>query len=341
MDSLPLLYQLASSDQKTAAKVRFHSLLRTCLKNPEKFEKIGMPAWQVRWFLKRLGTKSIQGSFERKVWPEIFLAYTQGPVSDLYFGISAAIYSIDPDTDPFKPVFKKLLSRMERELIEVDGVSGWSFDGSEPRYDLGTAHGLTSSVLALSLIAKRLGLDSRVSSLSKTLEESFERIYRKGRIEILKTYPKSTQSLDEGRVGWCRSDLSTGIALWVAGKRLESPRMIKTANRYLERTKTHSPAKLYTENPYLCHGSAGNQYLFFLAHELTGDPWFKAKSQSAARVTQRYLASKKFPRNPVGAEYHLMDLRNTQLVERSIQSDYDRSWDIVFAYRDPYDLTLT
>lgn len=330
------LYQEALSEDIVLSK-RAQEKLRKLLKRTEFLAEQGIPGWQIRWLLKNLEKANglVSNDFEKKNWPEILQNYLQGPASDLYFGLSGAIYGINPHTDALNGLSKKILLRLKNELVTKDGIRGWL--GEQGRIDLGLPHGITGVALALSLLQKRVGVQSDIKWLLDQLEMSFQFILKCESIEELQVWPRFTTGSSQKRIGWCRSDLSTGVSLIVVAHRTGREKFDRLGRQFLQRSKQAAAKEFHTDNPYLCHGSSGNFYLLNLAFELIGDSWFLQRARDVDRTNEKYLASRKFPQSPHPLPYHLLDLRNCRLPALTFHEGLDSSWDFILAFRDPFD----
>ncbi|MBC7457219.1 MAG: hypothetical protein H7235_02995, partial [Bdellovibrionaceae bacterium] len=358
MRTLLNLYQVAMTDPsfiasslKKKAIVRLTDLIEDSLISQQAMEKLGLTGWQVRWVIRKLLTQDFvdqkkmiacQKKFEKKYWPYISENYQQGPVSDLLYGLSALVFSLDSDKDDIKKISKFIVSRMEKEIVQLNGVWGWlSDDHAETIADssaiqFGMAHGITNAILALSLLIR---LDPSVSkSIERLLEKlavSFPAVFKMGRVEVIGFCPQVFQpSKINQRVSWCRSDLSTGLALIISGQRLGLKNYVLLGKKFLNRLKKQPRRVLMTDNPYLCHGSSGNFYLYWTAYEKTQDSWFLTQARQTELMTKSFLDQKTFPRKSQIMELQLIDLRNSELTGRSFRQNYSREWDFIFGYRE-------
>jgi hypothetical protein len=330
------LYQ-ASATEEAIRFSRTENKIQKMTGSIEELAGLGIPGWQIRWFLRYLKQQGLEAPpvFEKDHWPEMLENYLQGPASDLYYGLCAAVFGLNPERDDIERHSRRILIRWQNELVQREGFWGWLNDYK--RIDFGLVHGITGAALALSVLEKRIGFNPVIHQILDRLEISFQAILSLGRIEKIQGWPQTTSKKREKRIGWCRSDLSTGIALIIAAHRMKREGCHQLGMQFLNRVKQASPQELRTDNPYLCHGSSGNFYLLNLAFELTRDMWFLEQARKADQVTEKYLASGKFPLQSHPHPYHLTDLRNCRLPALTFHEGLDSSWDLILAFRDPFD----
>lgn len=228
---------------------------------------------------------------------------------DYYTGaigiINLLVKAYDRNPSLILPHINNIVASIENEKIkpsffiqsdELDkDENGNQFMAHRPHYSNGIAHGLPAIILVLSkliiitnskylrqLINKIVNIIVQYRNPVTNNAESIylERIYE----------PETTkQNSYHGRLAWCYSDLTLGWAFLKAGKLLENKRLQKLGIEALEHTLIQEKTLSLSSTSHLiclCHGSAGNAYIYKRIYEETGNDqyWFAFKKWEQAAL---------------------------------------------------------
>lgn len=81
-----------------------------------------------------------------------------------------------------------------------------------------------------------------------------------------------------GRMAWCYGGLGMSVALMVASRAFEKPAWERTAHEWAQAESARQFEQSYVADACLCHGAAGNAFLFQRLYCATGSEHFRAAS---------------------------------------------------------------
>lgn len=189
-----------------------------------------------------------------------------------------------------KPLLEKIVNSFELEKITTlsfksetdisEDEAGNVITIDNPHYNNGIAHGLPAIILVLSKIQKILPNDYIKNLIYQTIDlikeyknpsiNKEEQMYLE-RINFKKDndYPR--------RLAWCYSDLTLGWAFYMAGRNLHDEALLQEGKLILDHTiilEETNQLCLHSSLICLCHGSAGNAYIYKRIFDETGDEIF-------------------------------------------------------------------
>lgn len=152
-------------------------------------------------------------------------------------------------------------------------------------FNNGLAHGLPSIILVLSKLQNTIPNEYIKSLIYDLLNIIIN--YKNPEINekealFLENIYFEKENHYRCRLAWCYSDLSLGWALLKTGKYLNDESIIKIAEETIEHTIKMEQSQLLlqkTKQICLCHGSAGNAYIYQRIFEETGNKKFQEKAE--------------------------------------------------------------
>ncbi len=152
-------------------------------------------------------------------------------------------------------------------------------------YNNGLAHGLPSIILVLSKLQNTIPNDYIKSLIYDLLNIIFNyknpNVNEKEELFLENIYFEKENNY-RCRLAWCYSDLSLGWALLKTGKYLNDESIIGIAEETIEHTiKLEQSQHLLQKTKLicLCHGSAGNAYIYQRIFEETGNKKYKETAE--------------------------------------------------------------
>jgi len=240
---------------------------------------------------------------EKEYLCDVYKALTNSCVSlikegnfDFYTGCIGIIHVLENayqrNPQYMLPFINKIVSSFENQKIDLPHfITNQKYKTKKqendilqsPHYICGLAHGLSSVIMVFSKLIVITGnvylkdltyklidliLKYKNPEIKKTEPLYLERIYIDEKI-VKNTY--------HPRLAWCYSDLTLGWAFLKTGMNLKDDNMLKIAQEVLHHTVIMDNALKLAESSNvicLCHGSAGNAYIYKKIYEETGNDIF-------------------------------------------------------------------
>lgn len=158
-------------------------------------------------------------------------------------------------------------------------------------YNLGLAHGMTSTMILLSRIVANFENGFAKELLERNVEFYLSEEFSS---EYYSSFP-NLSSLDidpkNSRLAWCYGDLSICIALWYAGVALKNSQIKEKAISICKKTLTRTEfITTGIKDAGLCHGTAGIATIYDRMGKLTGCNEFRVAAEYWITETVRFAA---------------------------------------------------
>ncbi|MBL0287369.1 MAG: hypothetical protein IPQ19_08125 [Bacteroidetes bacterium] len=215
-----------------------------------------------------------------------------------------------------KPKIEKIIQSFENEKINITSfITELDFEEDEdgnpitvncPHYNNGLAHGLPAIILVLSKLNKinpNNYLKSLIYDTISLIKKHKNPIIKDNEQIFLERIYLNKPNEYKARLAWCYSDLTLGWALLKAGKNLDDVELINLGNETLEHSLIIEKTNKLASNTHLiclCHGSAGNAYIYKRIYEETKNPIFDEASKKWA-----LFAAQNYEKGEIHFEYKL------------------------------------
>jgi lantibiotic modifying enzyme len=190
-----------------------------------------------------------------------------------------------------KPKIEKIIESFEIEKVNISSfITEIDYEEDEngnpitvncPHYNNGLAHGLPAIILTLSKLNKinpNKYLKSLIYDTILLIKKHKNPIIKDNEQMFLERIYLNKPNEYKARLAWCYSDLTLGWAFLNAGKNLDDNDLINLGNEVLEHTIIIENTNKLASNTRLiclCHGSAGNAFIYKRIYEETKDPKFE------------------------------------------------------------------
>ncbi len=217
------------------------------------------------------------------------------PVYDPMYGtLGYASYFLTRNTETADLALAGIVDFLDTfKLIDETGIT-WESEKSfvtKPtlekaiRFNLGLAHGIPAILLLLGRIYERGICIERCKYL---IEEGYKWLlaqhkrYTTEYQQFGDQFPhhiKTTGEMRQAKISWCYGDLSIAVALAQTAKRIGNNDMLAFSKYVGLKTAEQVPKRvLETSDIGICHGSAGNGYMFYKLDKIFNEDIFKGAS---------------------------------------------------------------
>jgi lantibiotic modifying enzyme len=225
-----------------------------------------------------------------------------GQLDLLHSSLGAIVYLTGRPASPrVSSRLAETVGHLRRHAIRDDRGSRWPDPTRPGEFDLGLAHGASSTVCLLARLV-RAGI---ATTESTPLLAEAARWLESTRLPQPSAKPPTAlfpSSVDEhgapsgrrwSRLGWCYGDLGVAIGLLSAGMALGDQSLLGHATTILEEASRRSPEEGEVADAGLCHGSLGIMQMYLRASialdaphlAAVGTRWFEHSHRFAGRST--------------------------------------------------------
>lgn len=190
----------------------------------------------------------------------------------LHGGLSACLYYLERSPTPAVTRFiEQLVNQLSANAIRYpNGDITWLFIDFDRRpandpvlYNLGLSHGTPSIITLLSLLYRQGYARNQCAEL---IQGNLQWLWHCRNQTGYSTFPHmigDEQQEGESRLAWCYGDLGVANTFWMAGFILGLPIWQTRAYEImLKASRRRTAEETLVKDACICHGSAGNAYLF-------------------------------------------------------------------------------
>jgi lantibiotic modifying enzyme len=205
-----------------------------------------------------------------------------GKYDFLHNALGAGLYFSCRDNEQSRCYAESLICGLERIAeIDTNGLKWRSTinreSGIEEVYNTGMSHGIASIIGFLCKAYKKniqkectetllIGAVNYLLSLKLEIPETSMMSFFPNTVSVTEN-----KKNNPGRLSWCYSDLSIGIAIWHASQVLKNKDWERIAISVLMQTTLRTnPIKEFINDAGICHGSAGIAHIYNRIYQFTG-----------------------------------------------------------------------
>ena len=245
-----------------------------------------------------LDTNEVLGQLDHYLGSYMIAEMSRGNYDYLHGALGMALYLVNrSDTSTGAPYLEELTETLLEQAVEDFDSGGlcwntWQHGSLDVgNYNLGLSHGIPS---IMALMVRLLAKDIATDNARKVLEGATRYVWASrvdaGKVGNYFPYRAALSDYQTSRLAWCYGDLGVTATLLQAARALGDEQMSQEALKVLQFNTARRDLK---ENQVwdagLCHGAAGNAFLFEYFADSTGmgdarlaaDYWYTIAAQMA------------------------------------------------------------
>lgn len=255
-------------------------------------------AWTIN-FLSQFEEYGIDGDEYLAELDDILYARVQKaklePVYDPMYGtLGYASYFLTRKGEVADKALAEIVDFVDFFKVEVDSGYAWESEKSflnkrslekAIRFNMGLAHGIPAVLLLLSRIYER-GIEKE--KCKEIIYGGYRWMMAQNK-RYIEEYPqfnaqfphhvKTTGQMRQAKISWCYGDLSIAIALAKIAERMGDNEMFEFSRTVALKTAKQVPIMVKeTGDVGICHGSAGNGFMFLKLDKIFDEKMFKGSS---------------------------------------------------------------